>query len=176
MLRFQITLTIIFVGCIAFLSCNTDTPMDRTVDRTVDVVMDGTAMDAYKSWTSVKLPAPEQTADAALENGNFAEAGQVHGTGTRTVYFNEVGATANMEGAITYPTGTMIVKEAMDPTNTSIEMILTMMKSDDPMYAVLDGWVYGIYGLQRQFGVEEGGRCHSCHAQAANDSVFVSLQ
>ena len=119
MLRFQIALAIILVGCIAFLSCGRmqdmlEPPADDTpTDMTMDMVMEMMEVAAHKSWDSVTLPAPP------TEVTKPAESGGAHGMGTRTVYFNEAGAMANRAGTAypaEYPAGTMIVKEAMDVT------------------------------------------------------------
>ena len=84
-----------------------------------------------------------------------------------------------------YPAGTVIVKEIMDDTETFVDKVAVMMKSDDPMYAGHNGWVYakyarssadGEYMQVRGSNLEDAGNgCHGCHAQADNDSVFVSL-
>ena len=70
MLRFQITLAIIFVGCVAFLSCGRGQPdlIEPVVDdmmTTDDMPMEMTEMmetmmeeAAHRSWDSVTLPAP----------------------------------------------------------------------------------------------------------------------
>ena len=176
MLRFQIALAIIFIGCIAFVSCGRDHGMLETVvdgmeDTSGDMPMDTMmAADAYKAWASVTLPSPIGT-------------GTAHGAGSRTVYFNEAGAMANMAGG-DYPAGTMIVKEIMDDANTFVAKKAIMEKTDDPMYASHNGWKYvkyarqsadGEYGMVGGGSVENSMGCHGCHATAENDSVFVSL-
>ena len=89
-----------------------------------------------------------------------------------------------MEGT-TYPEGTMIYKDSMDPTNTFVAQISMMTKTNDPMYADLGGWKYAVTGHPvstaeelgelNQLSVENAAGCHGCHAKADNDSVFVSL-
>ena len=49
-----------------------------------------------------------------------------------------------MEGTA-YPAGTMIVKTIMDDANTFVAKKALMMKTDDPMYAGHNGWVYKKY-------------------------------
>ena len=94
----------------------------------------------HSSWAHVVLPVPVAL-DAATDP---SETGEVHGMGSRTVYINEVGAMANAAGTA-YPAGTIIVKEIMDDTNTFVAKIATMMKTDDPMYAGHNGWIYQKY-------------------------------
>ena len=176
MLRFQIALAIIFIGCIAFVSCDRNPGVLETVvvdmtDPSGDMPMDPMmAADAYKAWASVTLPSPIGT-------------GTVHGAGSRTVYFNEDGAMANMAGG-DYPAGTMIVKEIMDDANTFVAKKAIMEKTDDPMYASHNGWKYVKYARQSADGeyamvgggsVENSMGCHGCHTAAENDSVFVLL-
>ena len=171
MLKFQIALIAVLIGCIGFVACErTQTVLEPVMMGTMEMVME---MDAYKSWASVDLPAPEMTVPEAAAAMNPAGTGQAHGTGTRTVYFNEDGAMANMAGTA-YPAGTMIVKEVMNADNTAVVHVATMMKTDDPMYAAHNGWVYG---TPQPMTVENSVGCHDCHAKAGenNDSVFVSL-
>ena len=185
MLRFQIALAIILVGCVAFVACDRGqqmlTPvdmMDPSDDPSVDT-------ETHKSWMSVMLPAPTMTVEEAAAAMNPGGTGQIHGMGTRTVYFNEVGAMANKDETITmYPVGTMIVKEIMDDTNMFVQKIAKMTKTDDPMYANHGGWMYVKYARASETdaymmvggGSLEGSTgCYGCHAKAAKDSVFVSL-
>ena len=202
MLKFQIALATLLICSIAFVSCGRvqdmleppadDTPMEMPMEMMMEM------MEAHKSWDHVMLPAPAQTIAEAAAAMNPGGTGQAHGVGTRTVYFNEVGAMANRAGTA-YPAGTMIIKEAMDVTETFIKEVVTMMKVDidDPMYAAYaayNGWVYG--ATQRASATEElkmpqtvpmevAASCHGCHAKASKtttvtttvttDSVFVSL-
>lgn len=183
MLRFQIALAIIFIGCIAFVSCGRDHGMLETV---VDDTVPDMGMDMHKSWTDfITLPAPTMTVEEAAAAMNPGGTGAAHGMGSRTVYFNEVGAGANKDETTTmYPAGTMIVKEVMDVTEMFVMQVVTMTKTDDEMYAAHNGWMYG--AIQRasadeelmmphQLSVEMAQGCHDCHAKASNDSVFVSL-
>ncbi len=140
---------------------------DAMTDMMADMMTD---VETHQSWTHVTLPEPVGT-------------GVAHGMGSRTVYFNDSSATANMEGTA-YPAGSMIVKEAMDETNTFVKQVVTMVKTDDAMYAEHNGWIYG--ATQRDSEMDElmtpqsipvamAQGCHDCHAKAENDSVFVSL-
>lgn len=193
MLKFKVALIAILIGCVAFVSCDrTQKVLKPVADDMMtgdDVMMDMMKMlDAtmYMSWPHVMLPAPGAL-DAAT---NPAETGEVHGMGTRTVYINDIGVTANEDGTM-YPAGTMIVKVIMDDANTFVAKVATMMKSDDPMYAGHNGWVYKKYARSsadaeymqvKGSNLEDAAMgCHGCHAKAGtegasgHDSVFVSL-
>ena len=190
MLKFQITLIAILIGCVAFVSCEraqkvlepaTDDMMagdDMTMDMTMDMMMD---MTMHKSWMHVMLPAPGPQAEATSP----AETGEVHGMGTRTVYINEAGIMAMKDMSMTaFPAGTMIVKEIMDDTNMFVQKIATMMKADG--HADHNGWIYKKYARAdenaeymqvRGAGLEDAGNgCHGCHVKADHDSVFVVQQ
>ena len=191
MLRFQITLAaILAVCCVAFVSCERGQEMLEMVDTPDEMPMDMMPMmdsTMYMSWMHVALPAPTvSVADATSP----ADTGAAHNPGSdvftpRTVYINDIGAMANKEGTM-YPAGTMIVKEIMDETNMFVDKVAMMMKSDDPMYAGHNGWIYAKYARAsedseymqvRGSNLEDAGNgCHGCHAKAANDSVFVPLQ
>ena len=191
MLRFQIALAVILISCVAFVSCDraqqvlepvADDMMDTGDDMTIGIPMD------YMSWMHVMLPAPVPMADATSP----AETGAAHNpahvetgiTTARTAYINDIGVMANQEGT-SYPAGTIIVKAIMDDTNMFVDKVAVMMKSDDPMYAGHNGWVYEKYARSsadaeymqvRGSNLEDAGNgCHGCHAKASNDSVFVSL-
>ena len=203
MLKFQIALAIILVGCTAFLSCgraqqmldpgneemDMETPMEMDMEAPMEMAME--MMAAHKSWDYKMLPAPPQEVTKPEESGG------AHGMGSRTVYFNEIGAMANRAGVMSpaeYPVGTMIVKEVMDVTETFVMHVATMAKTDDPMYAAHNGWMYGVTQrdsaedelmMPTQLSVEMAQGCHDCHAKASEtvvtttttptDSVFVSL-
>ena len=206
MLKLRIALIAILIACVAFISCDRvqkivdpvaddmmavddmttaeDMPMDAMMDMMK--VMDSKM---YMSWAHVALPAPTMTVAEAAAAMNFAGTGAAHNPGSdvftpRTFYINDIGAVANKAGTA-YPAGTMIFKEIMDETNTFVDKLAMMMKSDDPMYAGHNGWVYRKYARSsaeaeymqvRGSNLEDAGNgCHGCHAKASNDSVFVSL-
>ena len=206
MLRLRIALIAILIGCVAFISCervsktlepvaddmvagdDTTTADDMPMDTMMDMMkmMDS---EMYMSWAHRMLPAPTMTVAEAAAAMNFAGTGAAHNPGSdvftpRTFYINDIGAVANKAGTA-YPAGTMIFKEIMDETNTFVDKLAMMMKSDDPMYASHNGWVYRKYVRSsadaeymqvRGSNLEDAGNgCHGCHAKAANDSVFVSL-
>ena len=191
MLRFQIALAIILVGCVAFIACERGQQMldpadmiDTSDDMTIGIPMD------YMSWMHVMLDAPMPMADATSP----AETGAAHNpahvetgiTTPRTVYINDIGVMANKEGTM-YPDGTVIVKEIMDDTNMFVDKVAVMMKNNNPMYAGHNGWVYSKYVRSsvdaeymqvRGSNLEDAGNgCHGCHVKAGegSDSVFVSL-
>ena len=184
MLKFQITIIAILICCMSFMSC------DRTHDALEHVMMEAEPemMDTddmmemmetliHREWMSVSLDAPMMTVEEAAAAMNAAGTGQAHGTGVRTVYFNEDAAMANMaEGAKMYPVGSTIVKEVMDDENTMVVHVATMTKTDDPMYMDRGGWIYGVGGNNLDIAGSEG--CDTCHAKAGegNDYVFVSLK
>ena len=196
MLKLQITLIAILIACVAFVSCDraqdmlapVTEDMTATDDTTTDADMMTDMMEMmdssmYMSWASVVLDAPTMTVAEAAAAMNPGGTGAAHGMGSRTVYFNDAGAMANMAGTA-YPAGTMIIKKVMDPTETFVMQVVTMMKTDDPMYTAYNGWGYG--ATQRASETEElmmpqtvpmevAAQCHGCHAKATNDSVFVSL-
>ena len=175
MLKFQIILIFILIGCMAFMSC------DTTQDALEDVMMDPPPemmvmipeSAEYMSWMNkVELQG------ALMEFG-----GEAHDLGARTVYFNESAATANMEGT-EYPSGAWIVKVSKDTTDTFDSQVSMMMKTDSTDN---DGWVYVVSGppaataeelmMPHKLTAEMGAQnCHSCHAKAPKGkSVFVSL-
>ncbi len=201
MLKVQVALTAILIVSLAFVSC------ERTQDMLAPVADDMMATDdmmaaddmmmdmmkmidpsAYMSWAHVALPAPAPMAEATspIETGAAHNPAHVQTgvTTSRTFYINDIGAMANTAGTM-YPAGTVIVKEIMDDTETFVDKVAVMMKSDDPMYAGHNGWVYakyarssadGEYMQVRGSNLEDAGNgCHGCHAKADNDSVFVSL-
>ena len=206
MLKLRIALIAILITCITFVSCDraqnalkpadmvagddmmTDDDMMATDDMMMDMMkmLDSTM---YMSWAHVMLPAPVPMADATSP----AETGAAHNPPpidggaltARTVYINDIGAMANKAGAAAYPVGTIIVKEIMDKTETFVDKVAVMMKSDDMMYAGHNGWVYKKYlrpsadGEYMQIAgsnkEDAANGCHGCHAKADNDSVFVAL-
>ena len=173
MLKFQMALIAILIGCVALISCEqlveilTPTPPEEdmpddmmpTDDMTVGLPM---YIAMYTSWTTnVTYPEPVGT-------------GGVHGEGARTVYINDVGAMALEDEDMTaYPTGTIIVKEIMDDANTFIQKVATMKKTDDSRH---NGWTYKKYGRPDENtdymqvkgdGLPDAAEgCHACHAAA----------
>ena len=197
MLRFQIALAIILVACVAILSCGRaqemleDPVTDEAPEMSMETPMETMEEPEHRSWDSVTLPPP------STEVTKPEESGGAHGMGSRTVYFNEMGAEANRAGILSpaeYPVGTMIVKDVMDVTETFIVHVATMTKTDDPMYAAHNGWMYGVTQrdsadaelmMPTQLSIEMAQGCHDCHTKATEtivtttmtptDSVFVSL-
>ena len=201
MLKLQIILIALLITCVAFVSCDrnqevlkpvVDDLMTDDAELADDEMMAGTDMmmdmmkmldsTIYMSWAHVMLPAPGPAEAGAAHNPPPIDGGALT---PRTVYINDIGAMANKAGAAAYPAGTVIVKEIMDKTETFVDKVAVMMKSDDPMYAGHNGWVYKKYlrpsadaaymqiaGSNKE---DAANGCHGCHSQATNDSVFVSL-
>ncbi len=178
MLKFQITLIAILIGCMAFVAC------ERTQQVLEPVMPSETKVDtmSHKEWMSVDLPAPPTEVTMPSESGG------AHGMGTRTVYFDAAAAMANMaEGDKMYPVGSTIVKEIMDDTNMFVQKIAKMVKTDDPVYDDHGGWMYvkyeradenSDYMMVGGGSFEASAGCDGCHAKAGegNDYVFVSLK
>ena len=187
MLKFQVGLVILLVGCFAFISCDQLAEIlisappeeDTTSDSIMNMMGLPMYISMYTTWLSKELPAPGPLADAASP----AETGEVHGAGTRTVYINNVGAMALEDESLTaYPAGTIIVKAIMDDANTFVQKVATMKKTDDSRH---NGWTYKKYARPdenadymqvRGDGLEDAAvGCHGCHAKADIDSVFVDF-
>ena len=187
MLKFQITLIVILISCVAFISCERAQkvlepalPEAEMPGETMDMMVD---MTMYHSWAKINLQTPGPQADATSP----AETGEVHGKGSRTVYVNDTGVMALQNASLTtftaFPAGTEIVKEIMDDTNMFVQKVAKMTKTDDPMYADHNGWMYVQYARPSAGGKDAlvgGGSlagsagCHGCHAKADIDSVFVA--
>ena len=177
MLKIQMALIALLIGCLTFTSCDRipplvtpEMPAEEMMPEEMmpeemmpeemmpeemmpeemmpEEMMPEEMMAAYTSWLSGTLPTPVGT-------------GAIHGQGARTVYINDVGAMALQDGMATFPAGTMVVKDIMNDDNTAIAKTESMTKSDDPMYADTDGWLYN--GMGSQAG------CHDCHALAGTD-------
>ena len=172
MLKYQMALIALLIGCFAFISCDmiqeiltppmpeddtTETgdmmPTDDTMptdDMATDDTMmtdDGTTTDDmtdYTSWLSV----------------TYAAISPAHGSGDRIVYINDIGAMALQDASMTtFPIGTVVVKDIMDDTNTAVAKTERMEKTDE--YATENGWLYNE-------GATQAG-CHGCHVLAGTD-------
>ena len=190
MLKVQIALIAILIVSVAFVSCERAQKMLEPVaddmmaaDDMTKMMMEMMDSTMYMSWASVELPAPTMTVAEAAAAMNAAGTGAAHGEGTRTAYINDIGVMANKEGTM-YPAGTVIVKTIMDDANTFVAKKAVMTKTDDPMYADHNGWMYVKYARASESdeymmvgggSLEKSMGCHGCHAKADNDSVFVSL-
>ena len=204
MLKLQIFLIAVLIACVAFVSCDRTQSVLRPAADDMMATDDMVATDdimatddtmklldstMYMSWAHVMLPAPgpQEAATTPAETGAAHNPPPIDGGAltARTVYVNDIGAMANKAGAAEYPAGTVIVKEIMDKTETFVDKVAVMMKSDDMMYAGHNGWVYkkylrpsadAAYMQIRGSNLEDAGNgCHGCHIGATNDSVFVSL-
>ncbi len=140
----------------------------------------------YRSWTNVELEAPPAMFTRPEDSG------VAHGAGTRTIYVNPPGvATLQDITAETFPSGTTIVKDIMDDTNTFLWRVAVMWKLDDMTYADHNAWKYVQYQRASEAadfmavagdGTKRGSNgCHGCHSKVntddvpGKDSVFVQL-
>lgn len=135
-------------------------PTDGTLPVTVDLA-------GYTSWMNNPLTGP------ILSGG-------AHGQNARTVYINDVGAMAlEDENMTAYPAGTIVVKDIMDATNTSVQSRAIMVKTDDSTYTDHNGWIYKYVDINAESvevgsdGLDGQQGCHGCHLGAAMDSVFA---
>ena len=163
MLKIQMALIALLVGCLAFTSCDLvqelvtpEMPEEMMPEEMMpEEMMPEEMMATYTSWLSATLPGP-------LGSGATAHPGSA-----RIIYINDIGAMALQDGMTTFPAGTMVVKEIMSVLDasgeTSVEKVERMEKSDDPMHADTSGWLYN--GMGSQAG------CHGCHAKAGTDDV-----
>ncbi len=176
MFKVQMSLIALLIGCLVFISCDAiEELLTASIEgegaTPTDEMLAGLPADIsmYNSWTThVSYPGPQGT-------------GGVHGEGSRTVYINDVGAMAlEAENLTAYPAGTTIVKEIMDDSNTFVQKVATMMKTDDSRHS---GWRYKKYARPDENtdymqvkgdGLPDAAEgCHGCHAAASIDSVFV---
>ena len=118
---------------------------------------------------------------APTENGNPG-----HGFGRRSVYINGIGVAALKDDTLKmFPVGTLIIKEVNDNTNTFVQHVAIMKKTNETEYAAHNGWLYTQHTRQTETAkfVAVGGDvpgstsegCHACHTQAPKDSVFTQL-
>ena len=164
MLKIQMALIALLIGCLTFTSCDLIppllTPEMPEEEMMPEEMMPEEMMAAYTSWLSATLTTAVGTGAAA------------HPGGARVIYINDVGAMALQAGMTTFPAGTVVFKDIMDETNTTVLKTEMMTKSDDPMYATENGWLYND-------GSSQAG-CHSCHVKAGvgdapgMDGVFTA--
>ena len=191
MLKFQIVLLAILIACVTFTSCERVQKVVMPPEATDDDMMPDPilheVLTSYQSWRYAQpLPAPSETFTEAKDSGS------AHGLGNRSVYidgldhqfFYSVPAAIDAGTPVIYPAGLTLAKEIMDDTNTFVWRVAIMQKTDDPMYADHNGWMYVQYQRDSEMdafvakagdGTEKGSMgCHGCHAKAAHDSVFVT--
>ena len=132
------------------------------------------------------LPPELSTPGIRIEIAPTEQGNQGHGLGMRSVYINGIGVTALRDETLkTLPIGTLITKEVNNDTNTFVQHVAIMSKTDEPQYAAHNGWLYTQHTRQTETakfvavnGDVPGGTsesCHTCHAQAPKDSVFTQL-
>ena len=157
MLKIQMALIALLIGCLTFTSCELgqelvrdlvtpEVPEETVPEETVPVeetATEGTMPD-YTSWLSV----------------TYGAISPAHGSGDRIVYINDIGAVALQDASMTtFPIGTVVVKDIMDDTNTAVAKTERMEKTDE--YATENGWLYNE-------GATQAG-CHGCHVLAGTD-------
>ncbi|MDE0013802.1 MAG: cytochrome P460 family protein [Candidatus Poribacteria bacterium] len=163
MCRSHCFLIFALIGCLAFIACDE-------------------AQQIMKPVVPPELSAPGIRIEITpTKNGNPG-----HGSGTRSVYINGIGVAALKDDILkTFPIGTLIIKEINDNTNTFVQHVASMTKTDDPAYATHNGWFYSQYMREAEtakFVAVDGDvpgstsdGCHACHTQAPKDSVFTQL-
>ena len=163
MLKIQMALIALLIGCLALTSCDLIqglvTPEMMPEEMMPEEMMPEEMMAAYTSWLSATL-------ETAVGTG-----AQAHPGSARTIYINDIGAMALQDASMTtFPAGTILVKEVMDAAGTSVVETARMEKTD--MYATENGWLYND-------GSSQAG-CHSCHVKAGvgvapgMDGVFTA--
>lgn len=182
MLKRRIALIAILIGCAAFIACG-EGDEDKTAELPAGLPSD---IEMYMSWKSVALGAPP------AEFAEPQDSGSAHGKGTRTVYINPPGVETLEDMSIeSFSSGTTLVKEIMDDTNTFLWRVAVMWKLDDASYSDHNGWKYVQYQRDSETAdfsavagddTEPGSEgCHGCHAKVngegvpGKDSVFVQL-
>ena len=131
MLKIQMALIALLIGCLALTSCDLiqglvtpEMPPEEMMPEEMmpEEMMPEEMMAAYTSWLSATLPGP-------LGSGAAAHPGSA-----RIIYINDIGAMALQGGMTTFPAGTMVVKEIMSVPDasgeTSVEKVERMEKSD----------------------------------------------
>ena len=160
-------LIFILLGCVAFIACD-------EAQQIIKPVMSPET--PTQETQGIRIQLPELT-----EKGNPA-----HGLGNRSVYINAIGVIALKDDTLnTFPIGTLIIKEVNNNTNTFVQHVAIMKKTDDPAYLSHNGWRYTQHTRMREtekflaVGGDVPGStsesCHACHTQAPKDSVFTQL-
>ena len=189
MLKFQIGLIALLIGCFVFISCDAiqellTPPMpEEDMMPTDDMVTDDTMADDDTMPTDDTMMADDgtmvmddtttddtmMTDDTTVDytswlSVTYAAVSPAHPGGDRTVYINDIGAMALQDESMTaFPVGTVIFKDIMEATNTSVVVVERMEKTDDPMYATENGWLYNEGNSQAA--------CHGCHSTAGVDPI-----
>ena len=167
MLKVQMALIALLIICLVFISCDQlqelltpAAPEEETMPEEM------TPEETTPEETTPEETTPEEAEYASWMSVTYAAFDATHGQADRTVYINDVGAMALHAGMTTFPVGTVVIKEVMGSPNVE-----RMEKTDDPMYATEDGWLYNE-------GASQTG-CHGCHALAGTgekpgmDAVFT---
>ena len=175
MLKYQMGLIALLIGCFAFISCDIIqevlTPAVPEEETMPEEMMPTEEMPTEEMATEGMMPEEMMEMYTSWANVTYAAvAVAAHGEGDRVVYINDIGAMALQDGMTTFPVGTVIVKEIMDATNTSVAVVERMEKTDE--YAAESGWLYNEGASQAL--------CHSCHVKAGSalpgmDAVFTDF-
>ena len=189
MLNRQSALIAILIGCVVFVACgDSEDDEPEMDDDSEQMLAAGLPSDlaGYEIWRSVELGTPPAEIEAPQDSGS------AHGAGTRTVYINTTGV-ESLEDASeqTFHSGTTIVKEIMDDTNSYLWRVAVMWKVEDATYADHNHWKYIQYQRDSEDAVfigvagdVDGNRalgCHACHSKVndeavpGKDSVFTQL-
>ena len=195
MLKFQMALIALLIGCFAFISCDiiqeilTPPMPEEDMTETGDMMPTDDTMPTDDMATDDTMMTDDGTMvtdDMATDDGmtteddtmvdytswlsvTYAAISPAHGSGDRIVYINDIGAMALQDASMTtFPVGTVVVKDIMDDTNTAVAKTERMEKTDE--YATENGWLYNE-------GATQAG-CHGCHVGAGAgvpgiDSVFT---
>ena len=156
-------LPLLLLGCLACLACDEAQQIMRPV-----------------------LPPELSTPGIRIEITPTEAGNPGHGFGTRSVYINGIGVGALRDETLkAFPIGTLIIKEVNNNTNTFVQHVAIMKKTDDPASTAHNGWLYTQHTRQTETAkfmavsgdvagsTSEG--CHACHVQAPKDSVFTQL-
>ena len=156
-------LVLILLGCFALIACDEAQQIMKPV-----------------------LPPELSTPGIRIEIASTEHGNPGHGLGTRSVYINGIGVEALRDNTRkTFPIGTLITKEVNNNTNTFVQHVAIMKKTDEPQYAAHNGWRYTYHTREAEtakFVAVAGDvpgstseSCHTCHTQAPKDSVFTQL-
>ena len=165
MLKYQMGLIALLIGCFAFISCDIIqevlTPAVPEEETMPEEMMPTEEMPTEEMATEGMMPEEMMEMYTSWANVTYAAvAVAAHGEGDRIVYINDIGAMALQDASMTtFPIGTVVVKDIMDDTNTAVAKTERMEKTDE--YATENGWLYNE-------GATQAG-CHGCHVLAGTD-------
>jgi hypothetical protein len=159
-----------FLLVVLFLAGCSSTPEERPAEpkgdvQALEVLCDTSSLFEYHDWDL--FPGSSEQMDGARGSGP-------HGRYV-TVYANDVAVDAAGTDAMEMPEGSFIMKDAFDE-DRNLRSTVLMAKLDST-------WYYGAMKIHSpdsvdflQFGAAESDEistCHSCHAKADRDFVFL---